>query len=100
MSCYPIVDGPFGHVATGHSCSLVTITLNAIRVFVFDQVVTTTNAVLCPHRANPSTVTPLSSDSPLRVCPDKDYRCVSLLSPRGRLTKGDFTLQIIFDQAV
>jgi hypothetical protein len=76
----------FGHLATVHSCSLVTIALNAICVFVFGEVVTTTDAVLYLHHANPSTVAPLRSNSPLRVCPDKDYRCVSLLSSRGRLT--------------
>ncbi len=36
-----------GCLGTGHSCSLVTIALNAIRVYVFGKVVTTTNVTLC-----------------------------------------------------
>jgi hypothetical protein len=82
---FSIVDVTIGS-ATGHSCSLVAIVLNAIRVLVFGKVVATTDAAFCLHRANASTVAPLRSDSPLRVCPDKDYRCVSLLSSQGRLT--------------
>ncbi len=57
-----------GWLDTSHSCSLVTISFNAIHVYVFGKVVTPTNAAFCLHRAYRSTVTPPRNDSPLRVC--------------------------------